>query len=357
MTRACLAAVCLVLALQATAWGQAAMQSTQSTDVTRTAGSAQPAGRFAKFTGSSVQLATYVGTGSFYVSGYRNPFASLALFAIPAYDLGTKYKLAIRGRIILEQELTTPDTPNGRRFYPYDPWFWLAADNLRTFERTKIKLGGIVRTILPVSYESRYNNLLFGAAIGMSVSREFEFGQVNDEARKWTLRLSWAPMFTKYFYTSPFRGDGPGDTTGCLAPSSAAGTVGTAGPTSSEADRCGGPLNTNYAVANSFLAGLIRGKVSLMVSLYIANAVKFGFPEDAFTADNAVPVGRTDTTWGIIAATYKYRPHMGLSVGISSLQPALDSRYRYPRFPFFDLSGGANANNFTQFFMSVNGSI
>ena len=48
---------------------------------------------------------------------------------------------------------------------------------------------------------------------------------------------------------------------------------------------------------------------------------------------------------------------MGVSAGISSLQPALDSRYRYPRFPFFDLSGGANANNFTQFFVGVNGSI
>ena len=38
-------------------------------------------------------------------------------------------------------------------------------------------------------------------------------------------------------------------------------------------------------------------------------------------------------------------------------QPALDSRYRYPRFPFFDLSGGANTNNFTQFFLSLEGSL
>ena len=55
-----------------------------------------------------------------------------------------RYKLALRARIFLEEELTSPDTPNGRRFYPYDPWFWLAADNLHTFERSKIRIGGDV---------------------------------------------------------------------------------------------------------------------------------------------------------------------------------------------------------------------
>jgi hypothetical protein len=37
------------------------------------------------------------------------------------------------------------------------------------------------------------------------------------------------------------------------------------------------------------------------------------------------------------------------------MQPALDSRYRHPRFPFFDLSGGANANNYTQVFFALDG--
>ena len=81
MTRAFLAAVSLLLAMQTFAWGQT---SVQTTDVTRSAGTAQPAGRFAKFAGISVKLATYVGSGSFYVSGYRSPYASLALFAVRA---------------------------------------------------------------------------------------------------------------------------------------------------------------------------------------------------------------------------------------------------------------------------------
>ena len=209
-----------------------------------------------------------------------------------------------------------------------------------------------------MSYESRYSHLLFGVGAGFSASREFEFGQVNDEARKWSLRLSWSPVFTKNIHTSHFRGDGPGDSTGCLAPTSAAAPgAGTGGPTASDADWCGGPANTSYAISNTFGAGLSRGKASLFVSLYISNAFKYGFPEDAFTADNAVPVGRSDMTWGIIAASYKLTATIRVSAGVSSLQPALDSRYRYPRFPFFDLSGGANVNNFTQFFLGVNGSI
>jgi len=44
-----------------------------------------------------------------------------------------------------------------------------------------------------------------------------------------------------------------------------------------------------------------------------------------------------------------------LVAGLSSLQPALDSRYRSPRFPFFDLSGGANANNYTQVYFALDG--
>jgi len=45
-----------------------------------------------------------------------------------------------------------------------------------------------------------------------------------------------------------------------------------------------------------------------------------------------------------------------VSIGLSSLQPALDSRYRYLRFPFFDFSG-ANANNYTNVFASINGTL
>jgi hypothetical protein len=154
------------------------------------------------------------------------------------------------------------------------------------------------------------------------------------------------------------RGAGPGDTTGCLAPTSAgAPGISSGAPSAAAADRCGGPANPNFSFGNSFALALSRGKVSAMITLLIQNTFNHSFPDDMLTPAGAVSTGRRDITWGIIAATYQFRPHFGVTAGISSYQPALDSRYRYPRFPFFDLSGGANANSFTQFLLSLEGSI
>ena len=356
MTRPLLAAVGFIVVAHSYAWAQGA-SAVQDISRARAPTSTTKSEFLKKFEGSSVDLSTYIGSGTFYASGYRNPYASLALFARPTYKLGTQYKLALRARIYLEEELTSPDTPNGRRFYPYDPWVWLAADNLKTFERTKIRVAGALRLIIPLSYESRYANMLFAVGGGPSFNRDFTFGQVNDEARKWTLKVTWMPVFMKYFHTSNFRGDGPGDTTGCLAPTGG-GSAGYGGgaPSGAEGDRCGGPLNTSFSFGNTFMAMLIRGKWSGMVSLYISNAFKYSFDADALTADNAVLRGRSDMTWGIVGLTRELSPHFSVTAGIASLQPALDSRYRYPRFPFWDFSG-ANYNNYSQVFLSLSGAL
>ena len=347
---AAVGAVGLVLVAHSYAWAQASVQ-----DVVR---SPEPgkSERLKKFEGSTAEVSSYIGSGTFYVSGFHNSYASLAVFLRPSYSLGTRYKLALRARLYVEEEFTTPDTPNGRRFYPYDPWVWLAADNIKTFERSKIRIGGAFRTIFPVSYESRYENMVFGVGAGPNVNRDFTFGQVNDEARKWTLKLTWAGIFTKYVHTSHFRGSGPGDTTGCMAPAGGGAVSSGGGVSGSEADRCGGPANTNFAIGNTFLAILARGKWSAMLSLYIANSFKYAFPEDNLTPEYAVLTGRSDMTWGITSLSYEIRPHVSLNAGIASLQPALDSRYRYPRFPWWDFSSG-NFNNYSQVFFSVSGNL
>jgi hypothetical protein len=349
MARPFLAAVGLVFVAQSYAWAQNPVQLTTSSDLP---------GNWKKLEGSTADVSTYFGSGSFYTSGYSNDYASLALFIKPSYDLGTRYKLAVRARILLEQELTQPDNPTGRHFQPYDPWVWLAADNLRTFERSKIRIGGSIRTIWPVSYESRYRHDVITVGMGPNVNRDFDFGDVNDEARKWSLKLGYGLMAYKYFQSSDFRGSGPGDTTGCLAPASpgAPGASTAGGPSASSADLCGGPANTNFSFTNAFFATLVRGKASITMSLQIFNDFKYAFPADAVTADNAALRGRSDGTWGIIALSYKLRPHLSLGFGVSSMQPALDSRYQYPRFPFWDFSGGS-ANNFSQMFFSVGGSL
>ena len=340
-----------IAALPSSVWADAPL-----TDVAR----APNAQDNSKFAGSYAEGSTYVAPSSFYTSGYRDPYVSLAFYVKPVYDLGTRYKLALTGRLYLEEELTQPDNPAGRHFYPYDLWVQLTAQNLHTFDSSKIRIGGYVRTVWPLSYESRYSHLVAGVGGGTSVNRDFVFGWVNDDARKWTLKLSYVLAGYKWLQTSEFRGSGPGDTTGCLAPPSAgapgASFAGSGGPSVSAADRCGGPANTNYTIADIFIVSLTRGKWSAMVNLLIQNDFKYAFPSDAVAPGNAVPEGRVDSTWGIIALGYQLRPLMGLAVGVSSMQPALDSRYRYPRFPFFDFSG-TNANNYTQFFLSVNGSL
>jgi hypothetical protein len=352
MIRACLAAVCLCLTVQTYAWGQA---SVQTTDVTRRT---TPAASENKFHGSLAELSTYVGSGSFYVSGYRNPYTALALYARPSYDLGTRFKLTVNARLFITTELTAPDDENGRRVYVYDPWVWLSAQNLHTFERSKLRISGTLRTVWPVSPESRYANMLFAAGAGPSLNRKFEFGQSADPAAQWSLSVSWGFIFSKYLHTSHFRGDGPGDTTGCRAPSSLPASGASAGgaPAASDSDRCGGPANTNFALQQAFVANLARGKWSVGATLLVINTFKYAFPADVYTADAAATLGRSDQTWGIMTLGYQVRPQIGVAIGLSSLQPALDSRYRYPRFPFFDFSG-ANAHNYTNVFVSVNGTL
>jgi hypothetical protein len=128
------------------------------------------------------------------------------------------------------------------------------------------------------------------------------------------------------------------------------------GPTASESDRCGGPVNTNFSLTNAGTVTLTRGKVSLAVILLVANAFRYSVSPDVVAMLDESEIGQSDNTWGILSLNYAFTEHLGASIGLSSYQPALDSRYRYPRFPFFDFSG-TNANNYTQAFVSLSGTL
>jgi hypothetical protein len=105
------------------------------------------------------------------------------------------------------------------------------------------------------------------------------------------------------------------------------------------------------------MLALSRGPWSATVLLLVSNAFRYSVPLDSNSSINASDLGRTDSTWGIVSLGYSLSDHVAVSAGLSSSQPALDSRYQHLRFPFFDLSGGANANNFTQAFVSLNGTL
>src|SRR5262249_45377982 len=125
-------------------------------------------------------------------------------------------------------------------------------------------------------------------------------------------------------------------------------------PGSTEA--CGGPVNSSYALRHVFVAGLSRGKLSLSVTMLIDNLFLYDVPRDMFTPGKAVDQGREDSTWGVIALGYAIDDHFSANIGLSSFQPALDAESKNLRFPFFDFSG-PNANNFTQLFLSLTGTL
>jgi hypothetical protein len=346
------------------AWGQGAVRD-QSGTLTATASNAEKKSWLEqRFAGSFAEVTTYIGSGTFYTSGYRDPYVANALYLRPQYDLGTKYKLALAGRLYLEEEYTTPDTPNGRRFNPLDSYLYLNAKNLYTMPRAKVKFSGGVRAAIPVSYESRYAHLITTLGVSLAANRAFDLGRPDAQGKRWNLTLSLGEGFSKALRTSAIRGNFPGDTTGCRT-TGPAGFAGSAGAV--ENDRCGGPLSTSYAFATSGSVGLSRGRYSLSVSLIVLNEFKYSVDSATYqllnmpnqqplNMSNQVVTGRSDITWGIISAGYDVTDHLALSVGIASYQPALDSRYQNLRFPFFDFSG-ANANNFTQLLVGVTGTL
>ena len=115
--------------LEATAFAQAAARD-QGGAVVAAPSAGQKNWWEGKFAGSYAELSSFVGTGTFYATGYRNPYVSNALYLKPVYQLGTKRDLSVSARIYLETEYTQPDNPQARRFYPLDTWFTLAARNL-----------------------------------------------------------------------------------------------------------------------------------------------------------------------------------------------------------------------------------
>ena len=310
-----------------------------------------------RFSGSNAELGSYVGSGSFYSGGYHDNYVSASLYLRPTLDLGTRFKLAATARLYFEEELTLPDNPTGRRFNPADAWLSLVARNLHTFETPKLVVGGIARVILPLSYESRYANLVAGLSAGLTLSREFDLGGDPSPDKHFKLSLMLMEVFTKYLRSGEVPGNLAGSSSGCRATATSGSTnTGPDGPSVSTQDRCGGPVAASFGLRHAGVVALTRGKLGLSLTLLIDNAFGYRIPRDAQTADRAVDTGRSDLTWGIVAFSYSLDDHLSLGVGFMSLQPALDAQSRNLRFPFFDFSGGT-ANNFTQAFASLSGTL
>jgi hypothetical protein len=191
----------------------------------------------------------------------------------------------------------------------------------------------------------------------LSLTRAFEFGSAPNAEGRWNLVTAISSVVTKYVYTSELRGNFPGDSSGCRQYTHAGVPSGGGGSTTSEGDRCGGPINTNFGLTSSATVSLTHGKWNLATILVIGNSFHYHVDPNLEAGLDRSQVGQSDITWGIVSATYSFTDHLGVGIGLSSYQPALDSRYRHLRFPFFDLSGGAAVNNYTQAFVSLSGTL
>jgi hypothetical protein len=340
------------------AFAQGAVRDTSGNLTTTSAQDEKKSWLQQRFAGSTAEITTYAGTSTLYTSGYRDPYVSNAFYLRPQYNLGTKYKLSLAGRVYVEYEYTLPDSPTPfKRFNPLDSYIYLNAKNLYTMPTAKVTFFGGLRASLPVSIESRYSHLLTNLGISAGATRSWEFGRPDAQGKRWNLSATFGEGFAKAIRTSDLRGAFPGDTTGCR-------TVGpngyTGGPGAAENDRCGGPLNTSFAFTTSGALALSRGRYSLSMSLIVLNEFKYSVAPDnmayMIAQQYQYPTGRADITWGIVSAGYDINDHFSLSLGMASYQPAMTSDYKSLRFPFFDFYGG-NANNFTQFLLGVSGTL
>ena len=313
------------------------------------------------FTGSIAEVTTYIGSGTLYTSGYHDSYVSDAFYIRPTYQLGTRFKLTLNARVYVEEEWTLPDNSTGRRLNPLDSWIYLAAKDLYTMPRAKIRFSGSLRAVIPISYESRYANLITAFGASGAAARSFELGRPDAQGKRWDLSTSLGFGYTKSIYSSDVRGAFPGDTTGCRTTGPATFTNGPGGPSPSETDRCGGPLNTSFTITTSGNVALSRGRYSLSMTLIVINQFKYSIDETTtnliVSQTDTTPQGRQDFTWGIVSAGYELTDHVSLSVGIASYQPALDSTYQHLRFPFFDVTAGSNANNYAQLLVGVTGTL
>ena len=171
-----------------------------------------------KMAGSSVDLSSYFGSGTFYTSGYRDPYVSTALFVRPTYDLGTRFKLSLNGRLYLEQEFTKSALPNGRGFNPYDVWLWLSARELHQFRALADHAWGRPPAwCCRISYESRYAHMVTGVAGGLNLTRTVPVRQRSDpRASAGTSPRRWPASSPSTCTPATCAAARPGDTTAAV---------------------------------------------------------------------------------------------------------------------------------------------
>lgn len=103
-------------------------------------------------------------------------------------------------------------------------------------------------------------------------------------------------------------------------------------------------------MVNSIITSVdITKKLSASLLLLFAKTWTYPTEIDQFSAEQAVSVGGSDSTWGFVSLDYTLTKNFSLSGGVWSFQPLRTSDNKGVRFPFFDFR--TPNNNFTTFFL------
>jgi long-subunit fatty acid transport protein len=294
---------------------------------------------------ASIALSTIVGEATFVANRDTND----AVVA-QSVSLGPSYRLTDHVSVglgwSLGWEYTTPDGPPGapvnRRYSPSDISGSISHSDLWSDHRSGLRLSGSIRAIAPTSFESRQNHTITNVTVSPSLSRAF---------LKDRLTLSYGFGFTKYFPAQATRGF-----VGCADDPSFLHPPGQEQP-STDSQRCGGGgMNTNFSISNS-LGGSYKFTDKLSGSIGIGLSRAWKFTPDGPVGSSGEP-GLTGGLWqttGDLSMSYAINDTYSVSGGVSSGQPALDSRQSRPRFPLFDFE--TPANGFTTFGVTLSGRI
>jgi hypothetical protein len=312
--------------------------------------------------GGLVVLDHSVGAGTFTSdSTLRSSFA----YAAQSWDIRPHYVFDVQGiklkaaaRILFEYEYTTPDTNPARRFKPLDTTFSVGAPEIYKEPWSEVSFNASARVFVPTSWESINIKKQWGGT-GFTLGAQRFFGP---------LHVSYAFMMNKYFnsekaqmtYSSVCRGTDP-----CKPP-----PTGTSDP----ATFPGGPLNSSFAVMNSFGVDYsITETLSVSYSLLIRNFFSYSDKSVNVVDKNTSPFadagrGRVDQLWPSLSVDYVVDEwvkkvvdlpvSLSVSGGITALHPAQTADNKGIIWPvFYQAFGQSRAtNNYGSVFFDIAGS-
>lgn len=291
-----------------------------------------------------------LGAGALVANAYaRNILWSASVSLRPTLTLWEKLRLTLRSDI--NKNLSSSYQGNGNADGSAESYLrqttvsdlHLIASLPQVFREpnTGVGLGVSVSGYAPISMASRSANLVFALRPGL------------------TLNWGWKGLGINYglFYKQNFHTTTTATQNVESLPNALMFRAGGAEDLGDGEIAIGSLRNTQRVVYNTLgLSYSFFENWSASATLLVVNSFKYTQPlSDAYSSPYASATGQADMTSGVLDLSYQVNPHLALSLGVSSAQPARTADNQFWRFPFFDFV--TPGNNFSAFYFDVVGSL